>query len=60
MLSSRCEQNALIGIFTCSESHFLYDPFFAGLCIGWRNGIVILFVWRVGMKNSDHSKTFVN
>ena len=27
MLSSRCEQNALVGIFTRSESHFLYDPF---------------------------------
>ena len=26
MLSSRCEQNTLIGIFTRSESHFLYDP----------------------------------
>ena len=28
MLSSRCEQNASVGIFTRSESHFLYDSFF--------------------------------
>ena len=34
MLSSRCEENAWIGIFTRSESHFLYDPFLEVLCFG--------------------------
>ena len=36
MLSSRCEQNASFGIFTRSESHFLYYSFFAGLFVGCR------------------------
>lgn len=27
MLSNHCEQNAWIGISTCSESYFLYYPF---------------------------------
>ena len=44
MLSSRCEQNALVGIFTRSESHFLSYPFLAGLFAYW-TWMNCCFVW---------------
>ena len=44
MLSSRCEQNALVGIFTHSESHFLPSYFLEGLFAGWA-WMNCCFVW---------------
>ena len=47
MLSSRCEQNAWVGIFTRSESHFLYDPFLEVLCIGWTFQWAVLWMGQI-------------